>query len=404
MTMNEILVWRAEKFQKLICEKDLAAILFIFPNRDGFDLYFTGEAAKTVAPYDHALQSMDSCVFIKKGGKPTIIHASYLTAPGEMDPLLTHMAPGSAPIDAPYQWYLNQKAELYIDALSGENKRLGLVNPDDLRDELYEHIVKYAPGVEFVDVTKEAHILKAEKCEGDLEIEKEAVRKLDQLFYGINAFLHPGKLERDLMNDILAAGEELGRFSNIYADWVNVDITSAEDGGNAAEMPVLFPGKMMHMGERVNISIIAALERAYAAGCGRCYTLGAASEEAKKYWDLAVKAADAAAEVIKPGATIKEAVAAAVEKVYLPNGLDYKASNWIYGLGLNFTMAEFPMAVPMWEDMPLKEGMFLCIAPKIEICGKDPYCCMDTYVVTKDGCERLTKTGREIFELFNTKY
>lgn len=400
--MKEILAYRNAKFQKLIEEKGLAAILFIFPNRDGFDLYFTGEAFKTVAPYDHHLQSMDSCVLIKKGDKPTIIHASYLTAPGEEAPLLTHMAPPAGEPDD-YRWCLNQKAELYIDALA-ENRKLGLVNPDDLRDEFYEHIVKYVPDTEFIDVTDEANALKAEKCEGDIEIERIAARKLDNLFYGMNAFIVPGRSERDLMVELLSAGQSTAApIGNILTDWLNIDIASAPDGGESAEMPAKFPGKLISIGDRVNIRLIAALEKGYSAGLGRCFTLGEASEETKKYWSLAIGAQDAAASAIKPGAAIADAVKAA-KAFYAENELEFDDSNWIFGLGLNFAMAEFPMAIPFWEDMPLKEGMFLCIAPKVKPEGKDAYCCMDTYLVTKDGCERLTKFRREIVELFNIKY
>ena len=206
MAMKDILNYRRELFQGLIRDKDLAALLFVLPNRDGFDLYFTGKAAKTVAPYDHPLQSMDTCVLLKKDDKPTIIHSSYLTGPNEPDPLLTHGGPEKMD-EEDYRWCLNQKAELYLDALR-DNRRLGIVNPSDLREELYQFILQYVPDVVFVDVTTEAHCLKARKCAGDLAEEKESVRRLESIFRGTYAFIHPAKLERDIADDILAAGKK----------------------------------------------------------------------------------------------------------------------------------------------------------------------------------------------------
>lgn len=397
--MKDILNFGRELFQKLIREKDLAALLFVFPNRDGFDLYFTGKTAKTVAPYDHPLQSMDTCVLLKKDDKPTIIHSSYLTGPNEPDPLLTHASPEKME-EEDYRWCLNQKAELYLDALK-DNRRLGVVNLSGLREELYQFILKYVPDVVFVDVTTEAHCLKAKKCPGDLTEEKESVRRLETVFSGTYAFIHPAKLERDIANNILAAGEKIAHFGMIYRDWVSIDLTSSQDGGDSVVSPLPYPGRMVNMGDRINLCILAALNKCYSAGLGRCFVLGEPCEETKKYWVLAVKAQDAAASAVKPGATIREAVQKAVEEVYIPNAIPYRESNWIYGLGLNFTMAEFPMAIPEWENMPLEKGMFLCIAPKIEIPGKDPFCCMDTYVVTEDGCERLTKMSREIIDLYH---
>ena len=399
MTKKEILAYRQEKFQKLIREKDLGAILFVICSRDGFELYFSGNAAKTYPPYDAPLQSMDTCVLLKKDDKPTLIHASYLTEPGAPDPLLTHFGVGNEDM-GDFRWVVNQKAELYIDALA-ENKRLGIVNPHDLRDELYEFICKYAPGVEFVDVTKEANILKAEKCEGDLEKEKESALAVDRLFARMHAIIHPEVLEHDAVNAIRKAGARIGYIGNNYSDWINIDLTSSPDGEDAQIGPVNYPGRRFKFGDRVNVNMIAAIKDDYPAACGRCFTIGTPSCEAKKYWDLAVKAQEAAVSALKPGATIAQAVKKAVDEVYVPNGIDYTPSNWIFGLGLNFAMAELPMAIPEWEDMPLKEGMILAVAPKIEPMGKDPYCCMDTFVITENGCERLTKTAQDIHVLMD---
>ncbi|MBR6239743.1 MAG: aminopeptidase P family protein [Clostridia bacterium] len=399
MNKNEALKIRCDRFQKLIADNDLGALLFVLPNRDGFDLYFTGESAKTVAPYDHPLQSMDTCILIKKGDKPTIIHASYLTAPGDPDPLLTHMGPVQMDNDM-YRWCLNQKAELYIDALK-DNARLGVVNLGDLREELYQHILKYVPETEFIDVTEQAHILKAKKCEYDIEQEEEAVRRLESLFYGTYAFIHPGKLERDIVDDILAAGEELAHFSNIYSDWVNVDLVSQKQDGSADKKPFLFPGRMVNMGDRLNISVIAALNGVYSAGLGRCFVLGEPSAKTHKYWDETVKIQDAAVAMLRPGSTIAKAVKCA-EKRAEEDGFVIEKGNWIFGLGFNFTMAEFPMAVPGWSDKPLEEGMILCVAPRIDAEGCEPFCCMDTFVITENGAKRLTGFRREIIDLFNT--
>lgn len=398
MTISETLLWRQQQFQKLLKEKNLGAILFLMPARDGFDLYFTGASAKAYPPYDTALQSMDTCVLMAQEKKPIVIHASYLTGPGEPDPLLTHFGVDNGDV-GDYVWSVNQKAELYIDALS-ENHRLGLVNPNDLREELYQFIRKYVPDVECMDVTFEANLLKAEKCPGDLEEEKLSVRAVDRLFAKMSSTLRPMALESDVVNHIRIDASGIGQVGNYVSDWVIVDMKAAPDGGLSVKEPLPFPGRHLEFGDRIQINVLAALNNSYSAGCGRCFVMGDPCEETVRYWELAVKAQNAAVSAIRPGATIAQAVQKARDEVYIPNNLECGASNWIFGLGLNIAMAEPPMAVPIWEDVPLKEGMFLCIAPRIEIPDKDPFCCMDTFLVTKEGCERLTKTSRQIKTLF----
>ena len=397
MTMNEILAWRQARFQALIEAEDLAAILFLTPARDGFDLYFTGESEKAYPPYDRALASMDTCVLLARGDKPTLIHASYLTEPGAPDPLLTHFGVENSDV-GPYRWCVNHKAELYLHALT-ENHRLGIVNPHDLREELYAFVQRQVPGVEFIDITRQAHLLKAQKCEGDLSQEILAVQALDRVFARMSAIIRPEALESDVVNHIRKAASEVGQIGNYVSDWVIVDLKSATDGAPSVPGPLAWPGRRLQFGDRLQISVHAALHRAYSAACGRCFVIGTPQAETVQAWALAVQAQDAAAAALRPGATIADGVRAAQAAVYRPNSLVLPPANWIYGLGLSLAMAELPMAIPQWEDVPLQEGMILCLAPSIELPGRDPYCCMDTYVITRDGCRRLTKTDRAIKSL-----
>ena len=170
----------------------------------------------------------------------------------------------------------------------------------------------------------------------------------------------------------------------------------------AVAEPLEYPGRVLGMGDRVNIKVNASMAEGWHVSLGRCYVLGQADEETKKCWDLAVKAQKAAADYLKPGVTISAVMSEVNENILKKSGFPEDKSNWIYGVGNAW--AEYPMAVPGWRDIRLCEGMVLAVGPNVRPEGKDAYCCLDIYRITDNGAVRLGDSSQGLRELFSTVF
>lgn len=128
----------------------------------------------------------------------------------------------------------------------------------------------------------------------------------------------------------------------------------------------------------------------------RTMILGSPTDRQKHYFDVMLKAQDAAIKAIKPGATCAD-VDKAANKVIHAAGLDELARHHTgHGIGLQGHE-------PPWLDqgnlLPLRPGMVVSIEPGIYRLGYAGFRHSDTLVVTEDGCEMVTYYPRDIESL-----
>lgn len=383
---------RLDRLQNLMKEMELAGILFLRPLKEGYDLWLTGRTEK-----EAQVSYLDKALLAVAGGEKILsIATPKLIEAGAEDPWLTHAAPGEA--TTPY--YINSLGYYgdYFRAMLEQNHRLGLVNGNKLSVKVKNFIQKYAPDVEFVDVGRPVHILKAVKSAEEIDLVRSDCRDLDHVFAAMGTVLRSGMSERDAVYAIRKKLLERGASGWDYSSQcLDVKMTSAQDGASTLKEPLLYPGHVLEMGDRVNIKVNASMANGFSVPLGRSYILGDASSEAKDCWKLAVHVQKAAAEAMKPGATLKEVIDKG-NAILKESGFAEDHSNWIYGIG--HAWSEYPMAVPGWWDVPLEEGMVLAVGPNVKPAGKDPYCCQDAYVITAEGSVRLGRYGQELKELF----
>ena len=383
---------RLGRLQKLMKEMGLAGILFLRPLKEGYDLWLTGRTEK-----EAQVSYLDKALLAVSGGDKILsIATPKLVEAGAEDPWLTHAAPGEA--STPY--YINCLGYYgdYFRAMLEQNHRLGLVNGSRLTVKVRNFILKYAPEAEFVDVSRQVHILKAVKSEEEISLLRSDCRNVEHAFSAMGTVLRPGVSEREAVYAIRKKLLERGANGWDYSSQcLDVKMTSSQDGGLALPEPLLYPGHILEMGDRINVKVNASMANGFSVPIGRCYILGSASEEAKKCWKLAVDVQNAAAEAMRPGVTLKEALDAG-NRMLKEAGYAEDESNWIYGVG--HAWSEYPMAVPGWWDVPFEEGMTLAVGPNVKPEGKDAYCCQDAYVITRDGAVRMGKKGQELEELF----
>lgn len=297
----------------------------------------------------------------------------------------------------PTDWFkfpLLEKTKLPDSLING---RLGLVNPGYLKKTVKDHLTVAYPGIQFVDIDTEFHKLKMEKIPDEISGVANAASLFDRVFTTLPLLMTNEPTERDLVVALRNRMREMDAECEDLRSSTMITLTSAPDGGHAVPEPIPYPGRRIRYGDRVNVLVNGFMPGGFASALGRTYVLGSPTDEAKEYWDLAVKAQSLLAERAVPGTSITNLMQLLNKDILKPNTLPQNNSMQIYGIGA--AIQEMPRNVDQSADYPLKEGMTLVIAPKICPEGKDPYCCMDTFVVTESGAKRLSTTSQSLIIL-----
>ncbi len=372
MKQESFAVHRMATVQNLLKKQGLKAILLLNPSRDNMNRWILASDNPPANP-------------------PFNRNAMYLvSADGKVTPFC---ACRPHPTDHD-QYPLITSADITPWIASG---KLGVTNPDCLKAAVWDTLTEQVPDLELVDLTQPLLALRAEKTDAEVQALSRSVHQYDRLFHAMPLILRRGRTEHEIAVDIRLRLAQLGVDSEDWGTVSQVTLTSSPDGENAVTEPILYPGRRLQWHDRVNVQVSGFLPDGGSAVMARSYTLGAPSEEAVQNWSLAVEAQHLAASLARPNATL-EAVAEQVSReFFLPNGLPVDSSCWIYGVGCS--RYETPRLSDHTRVLPLKAGMTLAIGPNILLRGKDPYCCLDIYVVTKDGGLRLSQLSQELTEL-----
>lgn len=377
MDMDVIMSFRREQIGRVLTEKGLQAVLFCGGIRENWDSWLLGSTEIPI---------------LQPFGRLNLFVAAADGRVSAMCAFENH------PCDFPH--YPKFEAER-LDGLV-DSGSLGIVNPECLLQITRSQIQERFPALRYVDVTAEFLAAKARKCPEEAQGALKAAGIYDRAFslapWLLRAEQTEAQTAAELRNRLGALGAEVTELSEDQNASMIISLTSAPDGGESVSEPLLYPGRRLCVGDRVNLGVNGYLAGGYAAALGRCYVLGRACEETRRCWDLAIQAQSMTAELLRPGTTIASAVAQTTRGLLEKNGFSSMGANCVYGIGCS--RAEAPRYVDASRDMPLEEGMTLVIAPKLTLPGKDPYCCMDMFRVTESGCTRLSRTSRELVELF----
>ena len=107
---------------------------------------------------------------------------------------------------------------------------------------------------------------------------------------------------------------------------------------------------------------------------------------------------------MKPGAVpayIYDDVIKQADKKYIDNFMGVKGENVKFlGHGVGLYINETPVLSPKFRE-PLEKNMVIAIEPKISIDGIGMVGVENTYIITDDGCQCITKGGEEIIEVYS---
>lgn len=223
--------------------------------------------------------------------------------------------------------------------------------------------------------------LREVKDEEEIEYTRKACEITDACFEHLKSFIKIGQTEKEIAFEIemyfRSHGADGLAFNTIVAIGENASNPHWVPGERKVEMADLI---LIDMGCKVN---------GYSSDMTRMMFMGCILEEYKPAYDLALKNLERAEDELKEYASIKT-ISQIVES-------DFKVNNYTLihalGHGVGLETHERPY-INAKNDIFLKENMTIAIEPGIYLPGKYGIRIEDTILVTKNGCEVLTKSPK----------
>lgn len=255
-----------------------------------------------------------------------------------------------------------------------------------------ENYVTYAKYKEYMHKYKANNMQETEniiekqrmiKDEEEIEKIKKACRITDDCFEHLRNFIKIGMTEREIAIEIeqffKKNGSEDLAFETIVAS------------GKNSSMPHAVPSdKKIQPGDPITIDM-GCKYKGYCSDMTRTVFAGYVSEYVKPIYNLVLKNQIQTTESLKEGTNIRT-ISKIVESDFKLNGYDLVHS---LGHGVGLEIHEIPY-LNSKVDMNLKENMVVTNEPGIYVPNRFGIRIEDTILITKFGCESLTKSNRNL--------
>ena len=263
-------------------------------------------------------------------------------------------------------------------------------------------IQKYLPNVKFVPSKMLIDEMRVTKCAEEIELIKEAAKWSNLAHTYLQEFIRPGLSEIEISSKAThhattAMLKTLGpgyvsKALHWYTAWARLKAGVRTSYGHG-----LLANRKVQIGDTIETAASGTVG-GYSNHLERTMFMGEADEKQRKYFDIMLRAQNAAMESCKPGVKCSEVyrVAIAVIKeagLDLNNVVQHRAG---HGMGLD--ECEPPIIVN-GNDEPLRVGMVFTIEPGIYVDGYAGFRHCDTIIVTEDGCENADYYPRDIESL-----
>ena len=230
--------------------------------------------------------------------------------------------------------------------------------------------------------------LRIVKREDELKFLRQAFNIADESFAAMLPQLKVGMTENEariiLETEMLRRGSKEPSFATIVAS------------GYRSSMPHgVASDKVMERGDFVTFDF-GAMYKGYHSDMTRTIVLGKASDEQKELYSIVLEAQQRGVASIKEGVTALE-IDSICRDYIKEQGY---GSNFRHGTGhgVGLDIHELPVVSPKSKDI-LRSNMVVTVEPGIYLPGHMGLRIEDTVIVTKEGCEVLTKTPKDLIEL-----
>ncbi|HWH09410.1 MAG TPA: Xaa-Pro peptidase family protein [Candidatus Thermoplasmatota archaeon] len=275
-----------------------------------------------------------------------------------------------------------ERKEWLRKALEGHAK-VGY-NPPELTAQDYLGLREVAGGAELVDVSKPLADVRAVKDKVELERIRTACRIVSEVADMVPGLLRDGMKEFELAAELSYHMQRRGASGPSFDTIVAFGEGSAEPHYHPHDVP-------LRKGQFV-LCDFGAWYQKYASDLTRTWIRGPASKDLRAIYDKVLEAEEAAIAAVRAGVKGGD-VHLAAERVI-------DASPWkgrfIHSVGhsLGLAVHDGPALHPR-HDWTLEAGMVVTIEPGIYVPGLGGVRIEDDVLVTKDGCEVLTRARKD---------
>ena len=265
-------------------------------------------------------------------------------------------------------------------------KKIGVIMKELISADTLDVLRTEINGIEFVNFSVDFSYIKAVKSPEELKLAERCVRAHEQLMAMVPAFIRPGRMEYEIIADI----EKASRY--VCCDWIgNIAVGSVPNGGGTNFYQNFAANRRIEKGDGVTVMIeVSGLGGLYGE-LARTFCLGTPDPKFVELYEIAKEAQTIVAASAKPGIKGKE-LNAIFNDFVISKGLT--ENKRFVGHSQGYDMMEGP-AISPFEDMELRENMFMAIHPELMREGHFVIAC-DNYLITREGAKRLTKTPQEI--------
>lgn len=282
----------------------------------------------------------------------------------------------------------------------------------------YQQISKHFQKSKAVDGSLVLRNARAVKTPYEIECIRQAAHQLDKMFLDIPSQLHEGLAEFELAARIeyvlrMAGHQGLTRVRRFNMEMhfgaVSFGDTAsyphAFDGpvgvrGLYPAVPVMGSRKTLKRGEPVMIDICGGYG-GYIADGSRTYSIGSVSQQMRDTHQFILEMNNWIEDQLRPGEIPSEIYSRVLDRVskttfgqHFMGAGENQVRFVAHGVGLE--LDEFPVIAPKF-DTPLEAGVVLAVEPKVFYPELGGVGTENTYVLTENGRERLTRCPQEIY-------
>lgn len=224
----------------------------------------------------------------------------------------------------------------------------------------------------------------------DIEIEKirKACEIADKCYKHILKYIKVGMKEIDVRNEMLRYMLSLGASKESF------DIIVAS--GKRGAMPHgIASDKRIKKGDFVTLDF-GCINDYYCSDITRTFVMGDPNEKMKEIYDIVLEAQLKGIDIIRPGIKAKDVDFACRDFIDKMGYGEYFTHSTGHGLGI---LVHDSLSISPKSETVLKEGMVFTVEPGIYVEGIGGVRIEDDVVVTKDGCEILTKSSKKLYKI-----
>lgn len=266
-------------------------------------------------------------------------------------------------------------------------KRVGFESTHLTVDGLQKLNTEFA-GVEFVPVAEKIEQLTMIKTPQEVEMIKTAIEITDKTFMKMLEIIKPGMKEKDVSAEISYWHKKFGADKDSFDPIVASGWRGALPHGIASD-------KVIENGDMVTLDF-GCIYNGFCSDLTRTISVGDPSDEMRKIYDVVLASQQKALEAAKEGITTKQLDNSARNYI-TENGYGDKFGHGL-GHGLGIEVHEMP-SVSQRMDVELPAGVIVTIEPGIYVEGLGGVRIEDDILVTKNGCEVLNKSPKELIIL-----